>query len=552
MNSLTCPWDPAKFFIISNNVPALFYYSHGVAVLAALILGAFLLYKKRDLSTIIFFAINILFSLWIFFDLIEWASNRIDAIYFFWVAMILVELLIYALALYLTNVFFKKTDISFLTKSALFILLLPVVVLLSTKYILTKTNSTTCVPTESKFIIYYSYGFEILMLLSIVFSYVRNIRVEKDGINKRKITLFTVGIITFLAAFSSGNIIGSFTEDWNIAQYGLFGMPIFIGFLVYIIVKFKAFNIKLLGAQALVVAQFAMIGSMFFFATSTTNIVLLSITLAGTAVMGWYLIRAVKLEVQRKEELQFMSDKLANANDQLRKLDNAKSEFISIASHQLRTPLTAIKGFVSLLLEGTYGDINPQAIGALNKVYQANDHLVQLVEDLLNISRIESGRMQYEFRAWKLEPIITELKDNFALMAKDNGLYLDVKLPTEPLPEIEMDGGKIREVISNLISNALKYTKKGGVTMRVEREPKLVRLTVSDTGIGVPADEIPYLFGKFSRGKDTTRLNATGTGLGLYVGREMIAAHHGKIWVESDGADRGSRFIIELPIKHQD
>lgn len=135
-------------------------------------------------------------------------------------------------------------------------------------------------------------------------------------------------------------------------------MTIFLGFLGYLIVKFKAFDIKLLGAQALVVAQFLLIASMFAFATGLTSLILIGVTLIGTTLMGGYVIRSVKEEVKRKEELQYMSEKLSQANDQLRKLDNAKSEFISIASHQLRTPLTAIKGFVSLLLEGTYGEIS--------------------------------------------------------------------------------------------------------------------------------------------------------------------------------------------------
>jgi signal transduction histidine kinase len=305
-----------------------------------------------------------------------------------------------------------------------------------------------------------------------------------------------------------------------------------------------------------------LIGTMYFIPEGVAKYVLVTVTLVLSMGFGWMLVRSVKLEVQRKEELQMMSDKLSSANDQLRKLDNAKSEFISIASHQLRTPLTAIKGFVSLLLEGTYGEINPKAHDALNKVYQANEHLVNLVEDLLNISRIESGRMQYDFKAWQLNDFLTELRDNFLLAAKNKELYLDVKIPNPPLPEVEMDGGKVREVVSNLIDNALKYTKKGGVTVRVEgldvegamsadkAQIQKVRFVIADTGIGIPETEMPYIFSKFSRGKDTSRLSATGTGLGLYVGRAMIEAHQGRIWAESKGDGHGSKFFIELPVKH--
>jgi signal transduction histidine kinase len=214
-----------------------------------------------------------------------------------------------------------------------------------------------------------------------------------------------------------------FKNSFELEQYGLFGMTFFMGMLAYLIVKFKAFNIKLLGAQALVLALVALIGSELFFAESATNRTLILITLALSMGFGYMLIKSVKLEVQRKEELQHMSDKLAQANDQLRKLDNAKSEFISIASHQLRTPLTAVKGFVSLLLEGSYGKLDPQQEDVLNKVYTSNGRLVNLVEDLLNISRIESGRMEFKFAPWQMENICREVMDTFVLRAKGLDLF---------------------------------------------------------------------------------------------------------------------------------
>jgi signal transduction histidine kinase len=295
-----------------------------------------------------------------------------------------------------------------------------------------------------------------------------------------------------------------------------------------------------------------LVGSELFFAESATNQILILITLIISLGFGYMLVKSVKLEVQRKEELQLMSNKLAQANDKLRQLDNSKSEFISIASHQLRTPLTAIKGFVSMLLEGSYGKVEPKQEEALNKTYTSTERLINLVEDLLNISRMESGRMEFKFAPATMPDLCQEIIDTFVLRAKERKLSLEYKKPEGHIPELMIDAGKVKEIVSNMVDNALKYTPKGGVTLKLFQEGDKVRVTVSDTGIGIPATELPYLFNKFSRGKDVGRLNTGGTGLGLYVGKGMIENNGGKIWAESDGEGKGSRFIIELPVKQSE
>jgi len=230
-------------------------------------------------------------------------------------------------------------------------------------------------------------------------------------------------------------------------------------------------------------------------------------------------------------------------------LDNAKSDFISTASHQLRTPLTAIKGFVSLLLEGSYGEVETKQQDELKKNYDSNQKLIHLVDDLLNISRMETGRMDFAFVSGQLEDICQKVIDIYDSKAKEKGLYLEYVKSEIVLPEIMIDGDRLGEVISNMVDNAIKYTAKGGAKLKVEEKDGNIRVVVSDTGMGVLDDEMPHLFTKFSRGKDTKRLNVKGIGLGLYVGKFVVEAHGGRIWAESEGENKGSRFILELPIK---
>jgi signal transduction histidine kinase len=345
-----------------------------------------------------------------------------------------------------------------------------------------------------------------------------------------------------------------------------------MAFLAYLIVRYKVFNIKLLGAQALVAVLLIGIGSQFFFIQNPTNRILNAVTFCISLGFGYFLVKSVKLEVRRKEELQSLSDQLASANDKLRQLDKAKSEFISIASHQLRTPLTSIKGFGSLLLEGTYGPIPEAQRGPVEKIYISNERLIQLVEDLLNISRIESGRMEFDFQEAAVEDLIDEVVKTLELSAKQKGLFLHWERPKTPLPKVKLDITKIKEVISNMVDNAIKYTQKGGITVKTELTPSsllplakgekdgfssplqgedqggVVRVVVSDTGIGMDEEEIYMIFEKFQRGKQVAHYHTDGTGLGMYIGKKIVAEHKGRIWAESQGKGQGSKFILELPV----
>ena len=552
MEWILCPWEKPEFFIYSSNVPPILYYALIPGMLMGLFLGIFIFFKgEKNLQTKLLFFVLLTFFIWGLLDLFLFATNSPLLVMWAWSLTILVEALIYVASFYLAVVFIKKKDISLISKFGLLSLLSPVILFLPTSYNLVGVNTADCTAIEGPIALYYSYGLEIFVVLGILFAYFFNRKSIKESSYKRAAGFFTTGLLLFLLFFSSGNIIGSFTSDWVTSQYGYFGMPIFIGFLGYLIVKFKAFDVKLIGAQALVFAQFALIGSMLFFAQSLTNRILIGATLVIVSGAGWYLIRSVKKEIEQKEQYEKISHTLAIANERLKELDATKSEFISIASHQLRTPLTAIKGYLSLLLEGSYGSVSPQVLDILNKLYLVNSRLVHLVEDLLNVSRIEAGRIQYNFEPTQLEPIIVDLVEMFKSSANEKNLTLDIHLPKTALPLITVDPNKIKEVVSNLIDNSIKYTKVGGTTVTLERTPLTARIIISDTGIGIHPEDMKNLFQKFLRSKETTKMVVSGAGLGLYVGKSFIEAHGGTIWAESDGPDKGARFIIELPLHNE-
>jgi len=561
--------------IIQDTVPvSMVYYSHIPSAIVSLLIGTFVILKNRKMVGWLVFFIAVFFSLWSFTDVILWTSSNSESYMFYWSIIVIFEAVLFMLNIYLVKVFSEGKDVSFWNKITWLFLLLPIFIMVPTRLNMSHFDVVNCEPINNFLYDHYAlplYGFFLIWFIVVIVAEIKKGTTEK----KKQIKLLSLGSFFFLFVFFVSNLVTSYLIDnsimsvensYKIEMYGLFSMPVFLGILAYIIVKFKAFDVKLIGAQALVYGLVILIGSQFFFIESNTNRILNGITFILAVGFGIFLIKSVKEEVRRKEELQHMTEQLAVANDELRKLDNAKSEFISIASHQLRTPLTSIKGYVSLVLEGTYGEIAPYLTDPLSKIYASNERLIQLVEDLLNVSRIESGRMEFMFGKFKVENAIKDLYDTFSVIAKGKGLYLHLDLPQNPLPEIEADGSKTREVISNLIDNALKYTKRGGVTVKAEflnnqtwnvahlggkaetMNGDIVKISISDTGMGVPDTELPYLFSKFSRGKDTSRLHVTGTGLGLYVGKNIIEAQHGRIYVESEGSGKGSKFIIELPV----
>lgn len=240
-------------------------------------------------------------------------------------------------------------------------------------------------------------------------------------------------------------------------------------------------------------------------------------------------------------------EQLKETNARLVELDRLKNEFLSLASHQMRAPLTSIKGFASLLLEGDLGEITPKVREAIEKIFASANLMVRSVEDFLNVSRIEQGQMKYDFAQDDIGTLAGEMVKRFKPVADQKKIALVFEPRVSGLT-VSMDTYKLEQVLTNLIDNAIKYTLEGSVTVIAERHDQMARIVVKDSGVGMSPEAIGKLFQRFARAEGAGKVNVAGTGLGLYVARQMIEAHGGKIWAESEGENKGSSFIIELPI----
>jgi signal transduction histidine kinase len=196
----------------------------------------------------------------------------------------------------------------------------------------------------------------------------------------------------------------------------------------------------------------------------------------------------------------------------------------------------------------------------LEKVYQSNERLIRLVNDLLNVSRIESGTLMTDFQKTSIEKMISSIIDELKIKADERKLYLSWQTPSASsghiLPEIMADTDKLRQVIMNIIDNAIKYTEKGGITVKAESKETTpqypngsILIEIRDTGEGMEKDEMDNMFGSFTRGRAGAKHWVSGLGLGLYIAKKFTELHGGKIWVESEGEGKGSTFYIELPVK---
>ncbi len=557
-DALQCKWDTAPFLFISDNVfSPLIYYSHIVPALAGLFL-AFVVWrqKERFLTNHLFIFLALAFSLWCLLDLMLWAHENPSVIMFVWSSLIYIEPAIYLAAAYLLYVFTVERDISFKTKFFMFLTMLPPIILGPTHYNLTAFDYTNCDREAVEGPLwYYLYFLEVCITLWMVVFGLRTSMNKSLSTSKRtQVGLLTIGLTFFFLAFSWGNIVGSLSADWSVAQYGLFGMPVFLGAIIYLIVRFQTFRIRVLGVTALVGTLWILLFSILFLQTIDSARPVIVITLVFFGLLGFFLVRSVQKEIQTAERLKILTVDLESANAQLegantklKELDQMKSEFLSIASHQLRAPITAVRGYAANINEGEYGKVPKNLKEPLETVQEAARLMANSIEDYLNISRIEQGRMKYEKSDFDFADLAKKVVHELAPIAEKKKLKLSANIPEDVM--ITADVGKVKQVLTNLIDNAIKYTTAGSVSVMVEKKENVARLTITDTGVGIAPEEIGMLFEKFKRARGANKVNTTGTGLGLYVAKQLAEGNGGKIWVESDGTGKGSRFIVELPAK---
>ncbi len=441
-----------------------------------------------------------------------------------------------------------------LSKKNLFYAVLPTVFIAAltfTPYVFEQITNTA---TDTKVVV--GFGVIPFSLLTTFFSFYavyllfKKLR-KSSNIESRQLGLVLTGFFLMLGLIIFTILIPViFLRDSFFVQFAPVYVFLFLAATAIAIVKYHLFNIKVIATEALILTlilvlliEGALSGSIFTVIFKVSFAILVGI-------IGILLVRSVQKEIKQKNELSTLATSLEKANTLLQEADKQKTEFLTIASHQLRTPLSILKGYIELIKDGSYGKIEPTTVKVLNDMDINNEHLVKLVDKLLDITRIEQGRTKYAFAEVNIGSLINEAANDLKIKAKDKKIKIDWVSPKKA-KNVFCDQEKIHHVVYNFIDNALKYSDKGVVKVILEDDSDGVAVRVKDQGIGFDKTDEGNFYHKFFRGDNVRTIAVSGTGLGLYVCRKFIEAHNGRVWARSAGLGMGSEFGFWIPLKQK-
>lgn len=537
----TCEWDSAFLLIFSPNVAPFIYYTHLLPLLSSLLIGlvVFINNPKSLVNRVLLF-ITSMFSLWVYFDLILWASPSPEHVMFFWSAIVPIELLIYAGCLYLVYLFYNnQKDISLLRKLSIAVFFVPIILFAHTGYNVLGLSPDCDQGAIEGPLIQYMYIVELVFIIWAVFILLRG-RSKIVGKDARLVALtIGVGTIVFLSTFTLGNIGLVFSVNPDYEQYKLFGMPIFIAFIAYSIVKFRAFNAKLITAQVLTATLAILILATLFLRTLENIRIVIGFTFVLVCIVGYNLVKNVRREIEQREKIEKLAGELEQSN-------RRQEGLIHFISHEIKGYLTKNAAVFAGVIDGDYGDVGADMKTISNAALSDTRKGVTTVMDILNASNLKKGTVKFDMKPFDLRQTVLDAVKNESQAAADKGVTLNVNAGEAPIM-IKGDANEIGgHVIRNLVDNAVKYTPKGSIDVTLKVQNGKALLAIKDSGIGITDEDKKSLFTEGGRGRDSIKTNVSSTGYGLFIAKQVVDAHGGRVWAESEGPGKGSTFYIEL------
>lgn len=319
----------------------------------------------------------------------------------------------------------------------------------------------------------------------------------------------------------------------------------------YAVARQQMLKIRVLGTELFVASLILLFAINLALSVSEVDRTVSGISLALALVFGFLLIRNAEAETEKQTQVADLMVQLEQSNQQLREMSEAKSEFISIASHQLRTPVSVIKGYLALILEGHYGEIGTRLREKLQQLVDANERLVLLISNLLNVARIERGSVDFDCRETDITDLLRKAVKTMEVKVRGKDIKLIFQEPDKPLDRVYIDAGKVSEVVANLIDNSIKYTPVGSIEVSVadDKAKDMVIVRIKDTGIGMTKEDAPHIFEKFFRPSmpNPTFQAGNSMGIGLFICAKFLRSMGGNIYVEDTAPGRGTTMVVALP-----
>ena len=533
--------------------------------------------QERTPANILFALFTLLIGLWsfavgFFIYTTNWGITLITANFFYLAPPLIATIFLYFSIIFTGGIFKKKYYLNlvpFFVLAGIFIF--DPHFLLDRVYSVDYGTYKDVVINKIHYLYYSAYIF-----FYIVASYIVLLRAKRTIFGQRiekQLDILIVGTFTSYVLATVFNLALPFMGNYQLIAFGPLFTLIMVFSIAYAIFKYHLFNVRLILVE---IAVFLL--NLFLFLNIFTSYAKMDFSLnvavsVAVFVLSFLLLRGIYKDIDDREKIAVLARNMSIANDRLRTMEEQKTEFVSIASHQLRTPLTVIKGYASMILEGTFGATSPTVREAVENLYKSSEKIVALVEDLLTVSRIEQGRMALIFEKVNLVNFVQDVFSEMITETREAGIDIAFNAEGNKQFFVNIDPAKFKQVLRHVLDNAIKYTPEGGrIRVSISREnlSDKARIAISDTGIGMSPEQLKSIFESFnlkaemnnpkstegnSKDDDNAEQELTRSpivknntvGIGLYIAEEIIDAHNGNLRIESAGTGTGTTVIVDIP-----
>lgn len=510
-------------------------YAHIIPSAAIVLLALFVLWKAPNRKKAwVFSGFCAAFAAWLLSALVIWTTNDYYLVAALWAPIDYVEIVFFLLLFWFVCIdLYPDALPRWLPAYIALAALPPLVITLAGRSVL-GLDQTVCEMTNNEFVQNYKLALEVLTLTILLVLGIRRLLQKKgNGAEQTRISLVVSSVVLFLGIFSGSEYVASYSGVYEINLYALFTLPVFVLLLTIAITSYGMFKLGDTAVKALFYVFLVLAATQFFSVQSLTDFLLASMSFGVILTLGIMLFRSNEREIEAERSL-------VEVNKQ-------QEGLLHFISHEIKGYLTKNEAGFAAIKDGDFGEV-PAPLKTMAESALADTRKgVETVMDILDASNLKKGTMSYGKKEFDLcrtvEEVVSDLQPEAA--ARHLVLRLHKGAPT---CLVNGDEEKIRRhVIRNIIDNSIKYTREGRVDVEISRANGITKVTVRDTGVGITPEDMKRLFTEGGHGAESIKVNVHSTGYGLFIAKAITEAHGGKIRAESDGAGKGSRFIIELP-----